>query len=218
MTEKIKNLDFFKNFTLQFVCAVILFAVSAYLASHAGLSNLETSIFNTIYRWPEALEPMFLFVTQFGSIYILLILSVLYLLKKYYHIVIRLLMSGMLAYLLAGVAKDLVGRPRPSELLLDIIVRDFYVRGPGFPSGHVALATAIALTLGRYIPRKYLWLVPLFVISVAVSRVYLGAHAPLDLVGGFAIGWVATLLFRNVKLLDINKHPQARGKSALKKK
>ena len=217
MLKAIKN-HLLTNFTLQFALALTLFVVSAYWASHQTISDFEAAAFNSIYNWPDYWRPFFLVVTQAGSIYLLALLAVLYLTKRYYHIVIRLLMSGLLAYLLAGVAKDLFGRPRPDGLLLDIIVRDFYVRGPGFPSGHVAMATAMAFTLARYMPRKYLWTVPVGIGLVAVSRIYLGVHAPLDLVGGFALGWISTLLFRNVKLRDIKKNPQTNKVKALKKK
>lgn len=205
---------FTKNYRVQFAAALALFVVSAYMASSQTLGDLETNIFNTIYYNPPFLRPAFLLITQAGSIIVLMLLAALYFLKRYYHVVIRLLMSGLLAYLLAGVAKDLYGRPRPADLL-DIVVHDLYVHGPGFPSGHVALATAIFLTLGRYMPRKYLWTVPVGIILVAWSRVYLGAHAPLDLVGGFAIGWVSVLLFRNVKLRSIKPLKKTAGKHKL---
>jgi membrane-associated phospholipid phosphatase len=32
---------------------------------------------------------------------------------------------------------------------------------------------------------------------------YLGVHTPLDIVGGFAIGWGAYALFRHVRLYDV---------------
>jgi undecaprenyl-diphosphatase len=213
-----KKSRFWNNFSLQFALALLVFVVSAFLASHQTLSNVETDIFDAIYDKPHFLRPFFILITQAGSAYVLMALSAAYLIKKHYHVVIRLLMSGSFAYLLAGVAKDLYGRPRPADLLNDIIVRDFYVRGPGFPSGHAALATAIGLTLARYLPRKYIWTVPVGILLVCWSRIYLGAHAPLDVVGGFALGWMSVLLFRNVKLRDLRRNPQTNKAKALKKK
>jgi membrane-associated phospholipid phosphatase len=40
-----------------------------------------------------------------------------------------------------------------------------------------------------YLPKMWRWIVPVAGIgAVAWSRMYLGLHAPLDIVGGFAIG------------------------------
>ena len=94
--------------------------------------------------------------------------------------------------MITGVAKDLWGRARPNELLLDVVNLDYIVRGPGFPSGHMALATALAFTIGHYLPKKYHWVPIVWIVGVGLSRMYLGIHAPLDIVGGFAIGWVLT--------------------------
>lgn len=168
------------------------------------MSAWEISLFQSVYGLPDFLHPIFFVVTQFGSIYVLALLLVLYLVKRHYHIVLRLLLTGTLAYLISGVAKDLWGRARPTELLFNVVNLDYTVRGPGFPSGHMALATALAFTLGHYLPKKYHWVPIVWIIGVGLSRMYLGVHAPLDILGGFAIGWGAYALFRHVRLYDIN--------------
>lgn len=190
--------------TVQVVAAVLLFAASVWASRAADMTQWETHLFLAIYNWPDFLLPFFLVVTQFGSVYALALLVVLYFFSKRYHIVLRMLMSGLLAYLLAGFAKDMWGRLRPIDILADVVSREYTVRGPGFPSGHTALAVAIALTIGHYLPRKYRWCVPVLIVGVAISRVYLGVHAPLDLVGGFAIGWFSYALFRHVRLQDVS--------------
>lgn len=208
MSKKQKNIPKLRpvkiNPTLQVFMAVGLFSVAALASQGADMHPWEITIFQFIYGWPDFLLPLFLAVTQFGSIYMLAALLIIYLVRKRYHIVLRLLMTGTLAYLVSGFAKDLWGRARPHEILLDVLSRDYIVRGPGFPSGHTALATALALTIGHYMPRKYNWVVPVLIIGVALSRIYLGIHAPLDIVGGFAIGWVSYALFRHVRLQDVS--------------
>jgi len=54
------------------------------------------------------------------------------------------------------------------------------------------------LTLIGYLPRRYRWVVPSAIIGVAISRIYLGVHAPLDIIGGFAIGWFCAEIVRFV--------------------
>lgn len=190
--------------TLQLFLALGLFIISVIASRGAQMSAWEISLFQSVYDLPDFLHPVFFVITQFGSIYVLALLLILYLARKHYHIVLRLLLTGTLAYLLTGVAKDLWGRARPTELLLYIVNLDYIVRGPGFPSGHMALAAALALTIGHYLPKKYHWIPIVWIVGVGLSRMYLGVHAPLDIVGGFAIGWGAYALFRHVRLYDIN--------------
>jgi len=172
-------------------------------------------IFHLIYGWPNLLLPVFFIITQFGSIHMLGLLVAVYLTSRHYHIVLRLLLSGTLAYQLSGFAKDIWGRARPNDFLLDVVNRDYIVRGPGFPSGHVALATALALTMGHYLPKKYHWLIAVWIVGVGLSRIYLGVHAPLDVLAGFAIGWFCYALFRHVRLYDI-KYGVKRSKQRLR--
>lgn len=188
---------------IQLFIALGIFLVSVLVSRDSDIAGWEIALFNFVYNLPSYLQPLFFVITQTGSIHMLALLLVLYLIKKRYHIVIRLLLSGTLAYMMAGVAKDLWGRGRPTEYLLNITNLDYVVRGPGFPSGHTALATVLALTIGHYLPKKYHWLVVVWIGAVGLSRMYLGIHFPLDILGGFAIGWASYALFRQVRLYDV---------------
>lgn len=188
--------------TVHVVLAALLFIISLLISRSAELLEWEETLFLWIYNWPALLTPVFIVITQFGSIYVLAILSAGLAVKRKFNMLIRLLLASILSYELSGFAKDLWGRTRPNELLIEVTNRDYF-RGPGFPSGHVALATAMAFVVGHYLPKKYHWVVPVWIIGVALSRIYLGIHAPLDIVGGFAIGWFSYMLFRHVRLFPI---------------
>ncbi len=198
--------------TTQLLAASALFVVAVLWSRGSFLHDWEVSLFQFVYNFSDKLLLPFLVITQFGSVYLLAVLLLVYGFKRRYHVVLRMLLTGLLAYLLAGFAKYTWGRDRPDGLLEGVTNLDF-AQGPGFPSGHVALATAVAFTMGHYLPKKYHWLVPIWVIGVAISRVYLGVHAPLDILGGFAIGWGAYALFRHVRLHDVSFGAKKTAKS-----
>jgi undecaprenyl-diphosphatase len=62
-----------------------------------------------------------------------------------------------------------------------------------FPSGHAATSFAAATILTAALPRfAPLWF--LLALAIAFSRVYVGVHYPLDIVGGAALGCAIALL------------------------
>jgi undecaprenyl-diphosphatase len=90
---------------------------------------------------------------------------------------------------LAALVKAAVGENRPSEP--DALVT--IPHSHSFPSGHTATAFAGATLLSAFVPRA----APAFYLlaaAIAYSRLYVGVHFPLDVVGGVVIGLVTALL------------------------
>jgi undecaprenyl-diphosphatase len=102
---------------------------------------------------------------------------------------VRIAVTGLMAWGAAKALKREVGRGRPSEVVEDTQIRlGSADRGLGFPSGHAA----VAMTLIASIPRDSHPIVRIgggaLALGVGLSRIYVGAHLPLDVVGGWALG------------------------------
>lgn len=84
-------------------------------------------------------------------------------------------------------------RPDPA------VVRVIYPESGGgyaFPSGHSQGAAVFWGTIAWQLKRAWAWIAALIVIiAVGISRLYLGVHWPIDVVGGWAIGAVILGLY-----------------------
>ena len=92
--------------------------------------------------------------------------------------------------------------PRPSQILDGITSLSSYGNYDSFPSMHSALAFAVAVFIYQYSKKAGL-IALVLAILVAVSRVFVGVHFPLDVICGAIIGlvipWVIISLFKPYK-------------------
>jgi undecaprenyl-diphosphatase len=104
------------------------------------------------------------------------------------RLALRLLTGGTAAWALAKVVKALVRRGRPAAMLPHVRSRGREASGLGYISGHAAVATALTAAAYPYLGRRGRRLALGLASIVGVSRIYVGAHLPLDVAGGVALG------------------------------
>jgi undecaprenyl-diphosphatase len=104
--------------------------------------------------------------------------------------------AGTLAWFGAKALKPLAGRGRPESLLPDVHVRERIAGDLGWVSGHAAVATTLAATAWPVLPRSARPAVVAVVATTAFGRMYVGAHLPLDLVGGAGLGLILSTVMQ----------------------
>jgi len=103
----------------------------------------------------------------------------------------RLLLGGTGAWAAAKLVKQVVRRPRPVALLPGSRCRGREAAGLGYLSGHAAVAVALgAAALPRLGPKARAFALTAMPV-VGLTRLYVGAHLPLDIAGGAALGLAA---------------------------
>lgn len=85
------------------------------------------------------------------------------------------------------VIKHMFERPRPCHVLQNVRLLVGCGSGFSFPSSHAVNNCAAAFVLAYFIPRGTWWFFG-FAATVAFSRIYVGVHYPLDVLGGAIIG------------------------------
>ena len=174
---------------LGIAAAVLL--VSTLLAT-AALSDAEVRVFRAVNELPRGLYRAVWPVMQYGTFITIPTLAVVALVFRRFRLALALLLAGVGVYLLAVMIKPIVDRGRPAAILAGVEGRETFREGSlGFPSGHAAVAGALTVVVAAHLSKR--WAVAALVLGVAVlfGRMYVGAHLPLDLVGGAALGAAA---------------------------
>ncbi|SOC49590.1 undecaprenyl-diphosphatase [Blastococcus aggregatus] len=153
------------------------------------VGDLERRVFAVVNGWPDDVEqPLWVFQTL-GVLGMPLVVAVVALALRRWRLALALALLVPLKLLVEhAVLKELVHRERPGTTIPDAILRDVPSAGPAFPSGHAVIAFGIVVLLAPYLRRRWLVVVVALAVLNSVARVYLGGHAPLDMIGGAAAG------------------------------
>jgi undecaprenyl-diphosphatase len=166
--------------------------VCAFLVRDGTVGSTEADVFHAINDLPDFLYRGLWVFQQFGNLLIALLVGVLVAawLRRWW-VVAAVLGAVVLKLVSESAVKAIVERSRPGTTIGDITMRgDVSAHGLSFVSGHAVVITAVAGLLTPILPRAWKWVPWLFVFLNGVARIYVGAHNPLDVVGGFGLGLV----------------------------
>ncbi len=122
-----------------------------------------------------------------------------------------ILISTILSATLGTIIKVLVNRPRPDAALVDVITK---LNDKSFPSNHVLVYTVFfgflfyisETKIKNHLLHFLVSTISLFLLmTVGLSRIYLGAHWASDVLGGYLLGAVFLLLTLKVyRIIESN--------------
>jgi membrane-associated phospholipid phosphatase len=159
------------------------------LPVHADrISALEAGAFRLVNDLPDLPFAVVWVPMQLGNFLVVPAAVLAAVIARRWRLALGLALAGGGVYALAKVVKHYVLRGRPSTLLEDVLVRGATPHGLGFVSGHIGVVTALALVAAPWLPRWARWALLAAVAAVFLARMYVGAHLPLDMIGGAGLG------------------------------
>ncbi len=143
------------------------------------------------------LDKLFLLITNIGSekVYICLLLVTYLAIDS--RIAQRLGVYFLLGYYLNFHLKALFSTPRPFEIDESVLRGEAgeTALGGGFPSGHAQASMTFWGLIAFSFQKRWLYLLcALIIVLISLSRIYLGVHFPIDVLGGLFIGGIIVAL------------------------
>lgn len=165
-----------------------------------GVPEWDAVTFRRINDLPDALAPYVWLPMQAGALGAPLAIGALVAARGDRTIGLRIAGTGVTAWAGAKALKKSTGRGRPGDHDDATVLRMGSAdHGLGYPSGHAAVAaTLVSALTGSQGGATRAFGVALAGV-VGMSRIYVGAHYPLDVVGGYALGASITTAYHVVE-------------------
>ena len=153
-----------------------------------SISRTEVQAFRTVNDLPGAGFPVIWLPMQYGTFGTVPVSAVLAFVRNRPRLALAIGVGGTTAWLSAKVLKRLIGRERPAGVIGDVQLRGVEEGDLGFPSGHAAVSAALTVVVLPSVTGGWRWSLAALSGFVPLARMYVGAHLPLDVVGGSALG------------------------------
>lgn len=174
---------------VRVVVAAAIVAATAPLVHRDHVAVLEVDVFRVANDLPAWLFPFLWPVMQAGNIVAVPVVASVVAATRRFRLAVEILLAGTGVWILAKVVKTIIVRDRPTALLEGVHVHGAAAAGRGYLSGHAAVLAAIVTLIIPYLSRRTRRLAASCLVIVGVARMYVGAHLPLDVIAGAALGW-----------------------------
>ncbi|MBI2704485.1 MAG: phosphatase PAP2 family protein [Actinobacteria bacterium] len=178
-----------------------MFSVASALARTREVDENEEAVFRQVNELSDHLHGPAWAVMQSGSLASVGVAASAAAMARRPSTAVGLGLGGFAVWGGAKLIKRGIKRGRPAAHIDEVNVRGREQTGLGFPSGHAAVAFTLAVVATPVLPRPMKGAAWVAATTTALSRLYVGAHLPLDVVGGVGLG-VAAGSLTNLALGD----------------
>ncbi len=149
-------------------------------------------VFNLRGRRPKWLDWAMLAVTQLGSGVTSVVIALIFFDRGNRRLAYILILGTLTLWLCVELIKTIIRRSRPFMRLTQARVIGFRAIGRSFPSGHTSQVFFLVTLLVQHFHPPFWLAFPLYGIAfmVGVTRMYVGAHYPRDVLAGAILGSV----------------------------
>ncbi|HET6954448.1 MAG TPA: phosphatase PAP2 family protein [Acidimicrobiales bacterium] len=164
------------------------FAGGAVVARQRGVTQIEQRCFELVNGLSHRGYPLVWLPMQLGNLAGPLVVGAVLRATGHRRLGARVAAVGTVTWVAAKALKPVGRRGRPAHTVPATRVLGQAQAGLGYPSGHAAVAAATAAVVAPHLTRRarpVAWAVAL---AVGPMRGYVGAHLPLDVFGGVALG------------------------------
>lgn len=172
------------------VVGVVILVIGMVVVRDGEVPDWEESIFHAINDLPGWFYPMMWPFQQVGVLIVGPIVAAIAFATHHRRLALAAIAATILKLVTERLVKATVTRERPGTSIgSDIEMRgDVHAEGESFVSGHAVLVTALAGLISPYLHGRWKIIPWALVVMVMIGRVYVGAHNPLDVVCGAALG------------------------------
>lgn len=182
--------------------SLLLFIAIAVMVIVNKTTTMDDAIYDFIIcgRCP-LLDQYFIFITHLADTGFIVLLVVGFLLITRDKYGLLLVVSAINSSLMNMLLKHIFVRTRPDHLRL------IKQGGYSFPSGHAMIAVCVYGYLlylvilevkNKYLKYTLSTILTILIISIGISRIYVGVHYPSDVIGGYLVGIIEVVLVMEV--------------------
>jgi membrane-associated phospholipid phosphatase len=151
-------------------------------------SYAEIRLFRLANELPDGAHPAIWVPMQYGTFATVPAATVIAFARGRPRLALAIGAGGTAAWVVAKALKPVVDRGRPASIIEGVVKRGKEEGDEGFPSGHAAVSTALTVVSWPYLSAGWRLKAAALSAFVPFARMYVGAHFPLDVVGGSALG------------------------------